>query len=98
MENKNATEKQLLDRIYELEIQLKAMELENREARNMNEVMVEYFKRLERKYARSVKRELGYRELFLVFNHKRAHELVMDFISEKGLRMQYTAGHNYRSN
>ena len=98
MENKNVTEKQLLDRIHELEIQLKAVESENQEARAMNEVMVVYFKQLERKYARSVKRELGYREMLLVFNHKQAHELAMDFISGGGLRVQYAAGYNFRSN
>ncbi|MBC7920559.1 MAG: hypothetical protein H7Z75_05655 [Ferruginibacter sp.] len=98
MKNENTTEKQLLDRIQELESRLKATELENREAREMNEAMVEYFKRLERKYARSIKRELGYRELLLVLNHKQAHELGMDFISQRGLRVQYAAGHNFRSN
>ena len=98
MEKTNATKDQLLDRIKELEIRLKVLEQERRETVDMNEVLVEYFKKLERKYARSVKRELSYREMLFVFNHREACELMMDFISERGLKVQYAGGHNFRCN
>ena len=98
MEKTNAPKDQLLDRIKELEIRLKLMEQERRETSDMNEVLVEYFKKLERKYARSVKRELSYREMLFVFNHREARELLMDFISERGMKVQYTGNHNFRCN
>ncbi|MES2732585.1 MAG: hypothetical protein V4714_12585 [Bacteroidota bacterium] len=98
MEDTKATKQELLAKLQELELRLKAMELENKEVHDMNEVLVEYFKKLERKYERSVKRELSYREMLFVFNHREASELIMDFISERGLKVQYASHHNFRSN
>jgi hypothetical protein len=98
MEKINDTKDQLLERIKELEIRLKVIEQERREIVDMNEVLVEYFKKMERKYARSIKRELSYREMLFVFNHREARELMMDFISERGLKVQYAGEHNFRCN
>jgi predicted nuclease with TOPRIM domain len=98
MEDTKATEQELLAKLQELELRLKAMELENKEVHDMNDVLVEYFKKLERKYERSVKRELSYREMLFVFNHREASELIMDFISERGMKVQYASNNNFRSN
>jgi|APFEC2959095171_1045051.scaffolds.fasta_scaffold00005_199 hypothetical protein len=98
MENQDKSKQQLLARIAELELRLKAMEIDNKEVHDMNEVLVEYFKKLERKYERSVKRELSYREMLFIFNHREANDLIMDFISERGLKVQYASNHNFRCN
>ncbi len=98
MEDKHNTQPQLLARILELECRIKAMELENKEVRELNEILVEYFKKLERKYERSVKRELSYREMLFIFNHREANDLIMDFISERGLKVQYAGNHTFRCN
>ena len=98
MEQTRATERELMTRIHELESQVKALARANQDAHDMNEVLVAYFRKLERKYNRSVKRELSYREMLFVFNHRQAEDLVMDFISERGLRVQFGNKHNFRCN
>ena len=98
MGNTRNNKQQLQAKIHELELRLKIVEQENREAQEMNEVLIEYFKKLERKYERSVKRELSYREMLFIFNHREADDLIMDFISERGLKVQYAGNHNFRCN
>lgn len=98
MNNLEHTNTELIAKIQELESRVKSLEQENKEALEMNEILVEYFQKLERKYAKSVKRELSYREMLFIFNHKEADELIMDFISQKGLKVQYASHYNFRSN
>jgi predicted nuclease with TOPRIM domain len=98
MENVNKTKQELLAKIEELELRLKAMEVNTKEVHDMNEVLVEYFKKLERRYERSVKRELSYREMLFIFNHREANDMIMDFISERGLKVQYAGNHTFRCN
>jgi chromosome segregation ATPase len=89
----------------ELEAQLKEMqatierlEKEKEELLNRNNTLYKYCQRMDKKYNASVKRELSYREMLFVFNHRHAEDLLQEYIGKAGLQIQYSGSFNFRSN
>lgn len=92
------SKKELEAKIKELEATVNQLKAEKEEAQHMVEVVFECIQKIENKYRKSVNRELSYREMLFIFNHQHANELLQDYISKDGLKIQFFSPYNFRSN
>ena len=95
---KNSTRASLEEKIVLLEKRIRELEAEQKENRQLTDYLCEEVQGMERKYRRSVKRELGYREMLYVFNPEQAPHLLQDYVSRSGLQVTYASPFNTRSN
>jgi predicted nuclease with TOPRIM domain len=88
----------LVAEIEALRATIAKMEQEKQELTNVNTRMYDYCRKMDRQFSQAVKRELSYREMLFVFNHAQTSELLKEFIGRDGMRIQYSANYNFRSN
>ncbi len=92
------TTEEMAAKIQAMEATIAQLQKENQELQNKNTALYKYCQRMDRKYNASVQRELSYREMLFVFNHRHAADLLQEYIGKEGLQIQYSGGYNFRSN
>lgn len=92
------TKKQLEAEIEMLRATIEVLENEKRELIKTNTTLYQYCRKMDRQFSQSVKRELSYREMLFVFNAAQTKDLLHEYIGKTGLRIQYSAEYNFRSN
>ncbi len=92
------TTEEMAAKIQAMEATIAQLQKENQELQNKNTALYKYCQRMDRKYNASVQRELSYREMLFVFNHRHAADLLQEYIGKEGLQIQYGGSYNFRSN
>jgi predicted RNase H-like nuclease (RuvC/YqgF family) len=92
------TKEQMEAEIATLRAAIESLENEKKELTKTNTTLYQYCRKMDRQFSQSVKRELSYREMLFVFNHVQAEDLLKEYITKQGLKIQYTSDYNYRAN
>jgi hypothetical protein len=96
--NAKLSKKELEEKVRMLEATIELLKRERNESQEIADLAYECLDKMERKYKKSVQRELSYREMLFVFNYAKAQTLLQNYISREGLRIQFHSRYNYRSN